>query len=126
MSPYRTSTAWQEEALVCFEHGWIRLGLPAPLALNRPGTVTVYKNGEEKEPLRYSPDLPSIHAMKRQAENFVGAVRGERPPVTTAEEALSDLRVAEEYLDLLDRARTSSGPGGVTGRRRNGPSADGA
>jgi predicted dehydrogenase len=150
MSPYRTSIAWQEEVLVCFEHGWIKLTLPAPLALNRPGSVTIYADpaagsGQSNtaadsgdggvnggygdppanmreapddvsrivnaavsagRPLEISPTLPWIHAMKNQAANFLAAVRGERPPTTDATEALEDLIVAEQYLDLLDAAQT--------------------
>lgn len=38
--------------------------------------------------------------MRCQAMNFIAAVRGERPPMCTADEALEDLRVAREYLRL--------------------------
>jgi hypothetical protein len=38
--------------------------------------------------------------MRRQAENFVAAVRGERRPPCEAQEALDDLKVAREYLRL--------------------------
>mgnify|MGYP002682919422 CR=1 FL=1 len=34
---------------------------------------------------------------------IVAAVRGERPPMTTAQEALEDLRVAEQYISLWRR-----------------------
>ena len=101
MSPYRTSIDWQEEALVCFERGWIRLTLPAPLAMNRPGTVTVFGDpGDGAPPLTESPTLPMVHAMKQQAVNFLAAVRGEAEPLTTASEGLEDLRVAREYIRL--------------------------
>lgn len=138
MSPYETTRAWQEEVLICFEHGWIRVALPAPLARNRPGAVTVYwdppagrapigaaprpaggptpvvttggspqldRGAGALGPVQYSPALPWIHAMKRQAENFVAAVRGQRAPTTDAAEGLEDLCVAEQYLDLLEAAR---------------------
>lgn len=144
MSPYRTSIAWQEEVLLCYEHGWVKLALPAPLAMNRPGTVTIYadraiggtaatgggpasatgavaaggRSAATDEisrlvgaavaagrPLEFSPTLPWIHAMKNQAANFLAAARGERPPVTGAPEALEDLVVAAQYLDLLDTTR---------------------
>ncbi len=101
MSPYSTSIAWQERALVCFEKGWIRIELPAPLALNRPGRVTTYSDpGNGKVPMEETPTLPWVHAMKQQAINFLAAVRGEREPMTSAAEALEDLRVAREYLRL--------------------------
>jgi predicted dehydrogenase len=56
-------------------------------------------------PVELSPTLPWIHAMRRQAENFIAAVRGEIPPRTDAAEGLQDLKVAEQYLDLFDAAR---------------------
>ena len=101
MSPYRTSIDWQEEALVCFERGWLRIELPAPVALNRPGRVTVYSDAGGT-PMREEPTLPWTHAMKQQAQNFLAAVRGERPPMTGVEEGLEDLQVAAEYLKLFE------------------------
>ena len=101
MSPYQTSVDWQEEALVCFERGWIRITLPAPLASNRPGKVEVYRDpGRGSTPVLESPTLPWVHAMRQQAANFIAAVKGERPPMTDAAEALEDLRVARKYLGL--------------------------
>ena len=38
--------------------------------------------------------------MRRQASNFLRAIRGEAPPPCEAAEALEDLRVAREYLRL--------------------------
>ncbi len=101
MSPYRTTIDWQEEVLVCFEHGWIKIELPAPVALNRPGRVTVYSDAGAT-PMREEPTLPWTHAMKQQARNFLAAVRGERPPMTGVEEGLEDLQVAAEYLRLFE------------------------
>jgi predicted dehydrogenase len=101
MSPYTTTVDWQEEALVCFERGWIRLQLPAPLASNRPGTVTIYRDPEKgRTPTCVSPTLPWTHAMKQQARNFIAAVKGERKPMTTASEALQDLEIARDYIKL--------------------------
>ena len=90
---------WQESALVAFEHGWIRLDLPAPLACNRPGRVTIFRDGEKDAvPQTTVPQLPWVHAMRQQALNFVRAVRGEVTPLCDAAEALEDLRVAREYV----------------------------
>lgn len=100
MSPYRTSVGWQESALVCFERGYVKLELPAPLAINRPGRVEVL-SAPGAEPQTTVPHLPPVHAMRQQAKNFIAAVRGERTPMTTAAEALEDLRVARQYIRLL-------------------------
>lgn len=101
MSPYQTSVDWQEHALVCFEKGWVRLDLPAPLACNRAGRVVIYRDpGAGETPLRAEPTLPWVHAMRQQTRNFIAAVRGEMAPMTTAAEALEDLKVAREYIRL--------------------------
>jgi predicted dehydrogenase len=102
MSPYRTTVDWQESALVAFEKGYVKLELPAPLATNRPGRVEMLRDpGEGTMPQTIAPQLPWEHAMKRQARNFVRAIRGEAPPPCEAAEALEDLKVAREYTRLL-------------------------
>jgi predicted dehydrogenase len=104
MSPYRTTLDWQESALVCFEKGTVRLELPAPLASNRPGRVEFFRDpGDGAAPQTIIPQLPWIHAMRQQAMNFVAAIKGEREPLSSAEEALEDLRVAKEYIRLWKR-----------------------
>jgi predicted dehydrogenase len=101
MSPYQTTIDWQESALVCFERGYVRLDLPAPLASNRPGRVECFSDpGDGAAPRTVVPQLPWVHAMRRQAENFIAAIRGERMPPCEAAEALDDLRVAREYIRL--------------------------
>jgi len=101
MSPYSTTADWQEHALVYFERGWVRIGLPAPLASNRPGTVTLYRDpGDGATPETVVPQLPWVHAMRQQAINFIVAVRGEAKPPCEAAEALDDLEVARQYIRL--------------------------
>jgi hypothetical protein len=101
MTPYRTTIEWEEEALIAFEKGYIKLQLPAPLASNRPGRVEVYRDpGDGKTPERSEPTLPWVHAMRQQAINFVRVCRGEIKPPCEAAEAVEDLRMAREYIRL--------------------------
>ena len=100
MTPYRTTIDWQEHVLICFEKGWVRVDLPAPLASNRPGAVTIYRDPDGETPQTTIPQLPWVHAMRQQAMNFVAAVRGERAPMCTAHDALRDLEVARAYIRL--------------------------
>jgi len=101
MSPYTTTVDWQESALVAFEHGYVKLELPAPLASNRPGRVEILRDpGSGMTPETVVPQLPWVHAMRQQAINFVRAVRGEIPPMCEAHEAMEDLRIAREYIRL--------------------------
>ncbi len=101
MSPYQTSIDWQESALVCFEHGYVKIDLPAPLASNRPGRVELFRDpGNGITPETVIPQLPWIHAMRQQAMNFVAAIKGEAQPPCQAMEALEDLKIAREYIRL--------------------------
>ena len=102
MSAYRTTVDWQESALVAFEKGYVHLRLPAPLASNRPGTVEVYRDpGGAVTPQRIEPTLPWVHAMSRQAANFVRVCRGEMAPPCEAAEAVEDLKVARDYIRMF-------------------------
>jgi predicted dehydrogenase len=103
MSPYTTPHVWEESALIAFERGYVDLRLPAPLAINRSGSVEIYKepNQQGVAPTRTSPTLPWIHAMRQQAINFIRAIRGEAKPPCDATEAIQDLQVAREYLRLF-------------------------
>lgn len=102
MSPYQTTVDWQESALVAFEHGYVKLDLPAPLVRNRAGRVEILRDvGAGVSPIVTSPHLPSVHAMRQQAINFTRAIKGDMAPLCQAPEALEDLRVARDYLRLL-------------------------
>ena len=101
MAPYSTTLDWQESALVCFRHGWVKLELPAPMTSNRPGRVEIFRDpGKEVVPQTTVPQLPWVHAMRQQAANFIKAIRGEAKPPCEAREALEDLKVAREYIRI--------------------------
>ncbi|HUT19863.1 MAG TPA: Gfo/Idh/MocA family oxidoreductase [Anaerolineae bacterium] len=105
MSPYTTSIDWQESALVCFEHGYLRLELPAPLARNRPGRVELFSDpGQGARPQTVIPQHPWVDAMRQQAIHFLAAIRGQTTPPCEAAEALEDLRVARSYIQMLAAA----------------------
>jgi predicted dehydrogenase len=102
MSPYTTTVDWQESALVCFEHGYVKLDLPAPLAANRPGRVEILRDpGNGKTPETIVPTLPWVGAMRQQAANFISCIKGEMTPPCAAPEALADLKIARQYIRLL-------------------------
>ncbi|MGC8667792.1 MAG: Gfo/Idh/MocA family protein [Chthonomonadales bacterium] len=100
MSPYTTTIDWQERAFVAFEHATLTLDLPAPLAQNRPGRLELFEDVPGSKPVRTCPQLPWVHAMKQQAANFIAAIRGLRPAPCLAEEALLDLEVARDAVQM--------------------------
>ncbi len=101
MAPYRTSVEWQEEALVAFEKGYVKLRLFAPLTINRAGEVETYEDpGDGVTPMRSQPALPWEDSMRRQAANFAKVCRGEIGPPCDAAEAVEDLKIAREYIRM--------------------------
>jgi predicted dehydrogenase len=99
-APYNTTVDWQEEALIAFEKGFLKLQLPAPMVINRPGIVTILRDpGGGKTPETIKPHLPWVHAMRQQAVNLLAALRGQQTPLCTATEALEDLRIAHAYIE---------------------------
>lgn len=100
MAPYETTIEWEETAKVCFEHGYVDLQLPQPLAINRPGRISWFLDDTER-PVRVTPSLPWTHAMLQQAEDFLAVCRGERLPPTGGPEAIEDLVIAEQYIRAL-------------------------
>lgn len=100
MSPYRTTIDWEESILVAFEKGYVKIELPAPTTINRPGRVEVFVDPGDATPTRTSPSLPWVHAMRQQAINFVKVCKGEMAPPCTAAEAVEDLKIARDYIQL--------------------------
>lgn len=99
MTPYGTTLDWQEQALVCFQKGWVKLELPSPLAFTRPGRVEIFRDpGNGTTPRTEIPQLPWVHAMWQQAINFTRAIKGEIQPMCNATDALEDIKVAREYI----------------------------
>jgi predicted dehydrogenase len=99
VAPYRVSVGLDEELLVAFERGYVRLR-PAPsLARNRAGTLEVYRDpGGGAMPESTSPQLPWIDPMQAQAANFLRVCRGEAPPPADAAEAAQDLHLVEDAV----------------------------
>jgi predicted dehydrogenase len=108
VSPYRLTVGFDEELLVAFERGYVRLR-PAPsLARNRPGTLDIYRDVDfDTLPEKISPQLPWIDPQQAQAADFLRVCRGEAPPPTDAREAAEDLHLVADVV----RARLNE-PGG--------------
>ena len=49
---------------MCFERGWVKIKLPAPVALNRPGRVEIFKDNPKAgiAPQTVIPQFPWVHA----------------------------------------------------------------
>lgn len=102
-SPYESTKDWREHAMVGFDHGYVRLDLPAPLATNRAGTVEIFcDKGIDHTATTTSPVIGFKSAMDCQADNFVRFVRtGDIGPLCTLDEALSALQLARDFADAI-------------------------
>jgi len=100
MAAYSNSIDWQEAMFVSFEKGYILVELPAPLACQQAGRVTVMKDNGKGIPETVQPHMPKLAAMKNQARNFLAAVRGDRAAPCGSREALEDLRIAVDYIRM--------------------------
>jgi hypothetical protein len=99
VTPYRLTVGFDEEILVAFERGYVRLR-PAPsLASKRAGTVEIYRDpGFDSSPERISPQLPWIDPQQAQAAHFLRVCRGEAPPPTEVREAAQDLHLVADVV----------------------------
>ena len=102
MSPYETSYDWQEVIQVCFETGWVRLTLPAPLTTNRAGKLEIFRDpGQGATPKIEEWQMPWVGAMWQQARNYVAALQGDKDAACCpAADALEDLRFAREFIKI--------------------------
>jgi predicted dehydrogenase len=102
MAPYRTTKDWQESALVAFEKGYIRIDLPAPLAIDQAGRVTIFEDrGGCHRGQITQPTLAPLHAMRHQAEMFLAYIqKGHNFALCEAAEAVEDLRIARRYIEM--------------------------
>lgn len=100
MAPYSRTRDWEETLFVGFEKGYIEVVLPAPLAAQQPGVVTVYRDNGNGEPSLTQPVLPQVSAMRNQAMNFLAAIRGEKGVPCGPREAADDLGIAADYVRM--------------------------
>jgi len=114
VTPYRRTVGFDEELLVAFERGYVRLRPAANLSVNRSGAVEIYRDaGDGAVPELLRPQLPWIDPMRAQAADFLRVCLGEASPPTDALEAAEDLHLVADIV----RARLEL-PGALEAFRR--------
>jgi predicted dehydrogenase len=107
---FRSTVDWQEEVLVTFEKGWIRIEPVAPMAADQPGRLTIFRDpGKGASATICVPVLEKVAAMRRQASYFLAAIRGEAHPLCGADEAARDLEIAERWLEMTAPMQAAAG-----------------
>ena len=102
--PYASTKDWREDVTVCFEKGFVKAVLPAPLAMNRAGTAEVFRDDGKTIPTSTIPVFESKSAMFAVAEFFLAELRGEKTPLCTPPEALELLVICREWALKLPSA----------------------
>ena len=80
---------------------YIKIELPAPLDLQHAGRVTVMIDDKKKQYI--TPVFESKSAMRNQAENFIKLIKGEKAAPADNREALKDLKIARDYINLFTK-----------------------
>jgi len=108
MSSYGLKHRWDEFYTLNFERGQIRLEMPAPMARQRAGNVTLYRqdgfDGTGK-PQELRPVLPQRWAFEEQARAFVACLRDNTPTLSPAADGVKDLEFSESYIRALASVR---------------------
>lgn len=114
MAPWSNTNEWQEAAVICYEKGWIRLRLFAPLTALRAGEVEMNVDiSKGATPMTLRPAMPHVSAMQQQAANFLKLIRGEATDLCGAADAKKDLQLADAYIRLLTAHQTTSAKAGA-------------
>ena len=92
--PHYQVAGWDEGFQCYFQRAVLRVDLPAPLARQQSGTLTITTAGEEAR--TESPYLPPRWAFAEQARGFVAAALGDGPQLSPANEAAKDVALAHE------------------------------
>jgi len=96
--PYQSTRDWIENAIVCFERGYVKVDLPPPLLINMPGSVEFFRNGPaEEQATRTTVVLPYEGAMRRQAALFLDTVRGVETDLCDAAQGLESVEIARDF-----------------------------
>lgn len=84
---------WSEEIKMTFSDGEIALYMPPALLRNIPASVEIYRAGKIQE--RVQPLVDWSWSFRRQAEEFVADVLGNKPSRISAQEAYHDIILTE-------------------------------
>jgi predicted dehydrogenase len=96
--PHTQVSEWDEGFQVHFARATLRVDLPAPLARQQSGRVTITTTGDHAG--TQSPYLPPLWAFAEQARAFVAAALGEGPEISPPEEAARDVALAHELVRM--------------------------
>jgi predicted dehydrogenase len=92
------SRLWEEETLVCFQSGWLRIETPPPLLRNVPARVRLYVAGRE-EIIEPRPEWR--WAFEAEADHFLDCVLAGQQPLSSGEDSVDDVELVEQVFRCL-------------------------
>lgn len=96
--PHTRVAGWDEGIQVQFARAVLRLDLPAPLARQQSGRLTITTAGESAR--AESPYVPPLWAFAEQAKAFVAAALGEGSEFSPPEDAAKEVALAHELVRM--------------------------
>jgi predicted dehydrogenase len=94
--PHYQVAGWDEGFQCHFQRAMLRVDLPAPLARQQSGKLTIATAGEGAR--TESPYVPPRWAFAEQARGFVAAALVEGPPISPPEDAAKEVALAHELV----------------------------
>jgi predicted dehydrogenase len=96
--PHTQVAEWDEGVQVHFARATLRLELPAPLARQQSGRVTIATAGDGAR--IECPYVPPLWSFAEQAKAFVAAALGEGPEISPPEDAAKEVVLAHELVRM--------------------------
>ncbi|MBT5712259.1 Gfo/Idh/MocA family oxidoreductase [Candidatus Poribacteria bacterium] len=110
MAGYGLQHRWEESYRLHFDSARIDLDIPSPMARQRGGEVTVYRQSGfdgSGGPQEMSPYLPQRWPFEEQARAFVASLKDGAPNVATGADSVRDLEISEEYIRAVESSRSA-------------------
>jgi len=92
------SRLWEEETLVCFQSGWLRMETPPPLLRNVPARVRLYVAGRQ-EIIQPRPEWR--WAFEAEADHFLDCILAGQQPLSSGEDSAEDVELVEQVFRCL-------------------------
>jgi predicted dehydrogenase len=110
MAGYGLQHRWEETYRLHFDGARLDLDIPSPMARQRAGEVTVYRQSGfdgSGAPQEMRPYLPQRWPFEEQARAFVASVKDGAPNVAPGHDSVRDLEISEEYIRAVESSRSA-------------------
>jgi predicted dehydrogenase len=92
------SRGWEEEALVCFESGWMRIQTPPALLRNIPARARLYR-ADRHEVIEPRPEWR--WSFEAEADHFLDCILEGHQPLSSGDDSVADVELVEQVFRCL-------------------------